>query len=510
MPRSRWASWQTAWTLVLGLAVPVAAPAASIDSAKVDALVKGALKAWEVPGAAVAIVRDDELVYLKGLGIKELGGHDAVTPDTVFPISSCTKAFTTTAMAMLVDEGKMDWDDPVRKHVDYFHLKDPLADANVTLRDLVTHRTGLSSHDLLWYRSPWDQKDIIRRVGLVEPSCSFRSCFQYQSIMFTTAGYAVGHASRSTWAAFVQKRIFDPLGMTGVTLTTAAAEKDPDRASGHRKDPQGKVEVVPWYRNEVPDAAASVNASARDLSKWVRFQLAGGVYKGKRLVTAESLAETHSPQIVLRLEGAAKAMNPDTLQMSYGMAWVIQDYRGHLLVSHAGAIDGFRAHITLVPRARLGIVLLNNLEQTRMNLALSNNIVDLALGLPKKDWNAYVMAQVEKEEATIRARVQERQDKRHHGTKPSRELAAYTGAYENPAYGTAVVSLADGVLVWKWNSFIGPLRHYHYDTFTMESQPLRESQVMFALGRDGNVATMKVMDAMNVEFKKVQPKRKKR
>jgi CubicO group peptidase (beta-lactamase class C family) len=487
---------------VLGFFLASALPAAAdaVPTAAIDSLVKEALQSWEVPGAAVAIVRDDQVIYLKGHGVKELGKDVPVTPDTVFPIGSCTKAFTTAAMALLVDDGKMHWDDPVRKHLPFFRLADPLADASVTLRDLVTHRTGVASHDLLWYRAPWSAEERVRRVGLLPLDRPFRTTFQYQSVMFTAAGLAVGNAAQSSWADFVQKRLLKPLGMTGASLTTTAAEKAPDRASPHRRVKPGQIDVIRWYPMEEPDPAGSLNASAADLAKWLRFQLGDGTFDGKRLVSAEGLGETHTPQIVQRLEGATRAYHPETNQMSYGMGWVIQDYRGRLLVSHAGAIDGFRAHITLVPKAKLGIVLLNNLDQTRMNLALSNSLVDLLLGLPGKDWNRIIQEAVKQEAEAAAAQQREREAKRHHGTKPSHELAAYAGAYEHPAYGTARVSVKNGGLVLEWGSFTCPLEHFHYDTFTALNPVLGNAPVVFTLGADGEVATMKVLGPMNAQF----------
>lgn len=478
--------------------------AQSINVATVDAIVRDALKAWHVPGAAVAIVKGEKVLYLKGFGVKELGGTEPVTPDTLFPLASCTKAFTTMAMAMLVDEGKMSWDDPVRKHVPYFHLADPLADANVTLRDLVTHRTGLSGHDLLWYCSPWSRDEIIRRIGHAPLKHSFRSTFQYQSIMFTVAGAAVESASGSKWEDFIQKRIFDPLGMKGANCTTTAVEMAPDRASPHRKNSRGKVEVIPWYPLPHPDPAGSINASARDLSRWVQFQLGDGTFHGKRLVSAKNLAETHSPQMIIRLEGAARAMNPDTHLMNYGMGWVLQDYRGQFLVSHAGKIDGFRAHLTLVPDAKLGIVLLNNLDNSQMNLAVSNQLVDLLLGLPPKDWNQFYLEQVRQGELAAQAKLRAREAKRRPGAKPSHELAAYTGTYEDPTYGTATVTLEDGNLVWKWSTFTSRLEHLRDDTFVVANDRIGRPEVQFLAGRDGAVTGMKFQDAIEAVFRRVK------
>src|SRR5216683_7045936 len=182
--------------LLLILCFVQVAPAQSVDAEAIDTIIENALKFWHVPGVAIGIVRNDKVVYLKGHGVKEVGKPDPVTPDTIFPLASCTKAFTTTAMAMLIDEGKMNWDDPVRKHVEFFHLSDPAADALVTLRDLVSHRTGVGPHELLWYRAPWSQEETIRRIGKVKLDYPFRSGFRYQTTMFTTAGWAVGMARR--------------------------------------------------------------------------------------------------------------------------------------------------------------------------------------------------------------------------------------------------------------------------------------------------------------------------
>jgi CubicO group peptidase (beta-lactamase class C family) len=475
------------------------APAAPSEA--IDAIVQEALKFWHVPGVAVGIVQDDKVIYLKGHGLKEVGKKDSVTPDTIFPLASCTKAFTTTAMAILVDQRKMNWDDPVRKHVEFFHLSDPSADALVTLRDLVTHRTGVGPHELLWYRSPWSQEEIIRKIGKVKLDYPFRSGFRYQTTMFTTAGWAVGRASRSSWALFVPDFVLDPLEMNNTFMSTAGVPASPDHAFPHRLKQDGKIEVIPWYRMDNPEPAGSINSCARDLCKWARFQLGDGTFGGKRLVSAKNLEETHTPQNIIPLEGKAREMNPDTLQMSYGMGWVIQDYRCHLLVSHAGAIDGFRAHITLIPKKKIGIVLLNNLHQTNMNLALSNNIVDLLLGLPKKDWNAYIGEQTRKDEAAAREHLLEREKSRKPGTKPSLPLEEYAGSYEDPAYGTATVSLENDNLVWKWSTFSNKLEHFQDDTFTIQNDLLGNPRVQFILS-EGKIFGLKVMDVMDVEFKK--------
>jgi CubicO group peptidase (beta-lactamase class C family) len=492
--------------LVLGSLPLPGAAAPPVDAKAIDAAVRRSLEVWQVPGVAVGIVRDGEVIYLKGHGVREAGGKDAITPDTLFPVASCTKAFTTAAMAILVDEGKMGWDDPVRKHVPFFRLSDPLADANVTLRDLVCHRTGLAGHDLLWYRSPWSVEEIVRRAGRLPLDRPFRTAFQYQSAMFMAAGLAVQSAAGQPWEQFVQKRLLDPLEMKATVFTSTAALRSADCASPHRINGLGRAEVMPRYPLKAPDPAGSIHSSARDLCKWLRFHLDEGSVGERRLVSARELGQTHTPQMVIGLDRHARALWPDTAQMSYGMAWVIQDHRGHKLVSHSGAIDGFRAHLTMVPDQRLGIVILGNLHHTRMNLALSNTLLDLLLGLPRKDWDGLIREALLRGEREEAEKARARKERRHHGTRPSREAAAYAGDYEHPAYGTAHVSVERGRLVWRWNHFGGPLEHFHYDTFVLPDAVLGEPHIVFTLGEDGGVVSMKVLGNMNVEFRRVKKK----
>jgi CubicO group peptidase (beta-lactamase class C family) len=481
----------------------VAAPvcAEPIDAA-VDAIVKTSLETWRVPGVAVAIVRDGEVIYLKGHGVRALDADDPVTPDTLFPIGSCTKAFTTTAMAILVDEGKMAWDDHVRKHLSYFHLSDPLADHDVRLRDLVCHRTGLASNDLLWYRAPWSMEEMVRRAGRLPLDQPFRTRFQYQSTMFTAAGLAVASAADQPWQSFVQKRLFAPLGMTESCFTSTAAAKVADRAVGHRLNRVGRPVVVDYYPMPAPNPAGSIHSTARDLAKWLIFQLGDGRSGDKRLVSAANLAETHTPQMVIRLEGIERDLQPDTVQMSYGMGWVLQDYRGVALCSHAGAIDGFRVHFTQIPEKKIGIVLLANLQHTRMNQALSNSLVDLLLDLPKKDWNAICGRAVLKAEAAAADKAREREAGRKPDAAPSLPLTAYAGVYENPAYGEARITVEKGALVWTWNQFHTPLDHYQSDEFTAPLDVIASPHIVFTLNAEGNVSAMKVSDPMNAEFRR--------
>ncbi len=478
--------------VVLAVLLPMSSHGADLNEKQIDALIDQALKEWQVPGAAVVVVDGERVLYLGGRGVREVGKPERITADTVFPLASCSKAFTTTLMAMLADEAKLDWDDPVRKHLKEFHLADPLADGDVRLRDLVSHRTGVPGHDLLWYRAPWSQDELIRRVGHLPLSRPFRTTMQYQSIMFIAAGKAAANAAGKPWGDLVEERILKPLGMKTAGVRTTDAARLTDRAVPHLKKESG-AEATTWYEQKEPNPAGSVHASARDLAAWLRFHLNEGKHGDNQLVSGENLHTTHSPQIVIPMDAANQTMHPFTHQMSYGMAWVVQDYRGELLVSHAGLIDGFRAHLTLLPKKKLGLAILCNLEPTRLNLALSNTIVDRLLGAPAKDWNAHYRAIVENEETVARLRAVKAERYRKRGTSPTLPLADYAGTYEEPAYGKATVRMEKGELYLDWSSYRVKLEHYQDDAFRPLDDELGRGLVEFQITDGKRVAALTAM-----------------
>jgi CubicO group peptidase (beta-lactamase class C family) len=493
------AAWPLACLLLLA---PAARAGGADDAAALDALVKDARQFWHAPGVAVAVVRGGEVVYLQGHGVRDVASGAPMTPDTVFPLASCSKAFTTAALAVLVDEGKLSWDDRVRKHVPFFHLADPLADADVRVRDLLCHRTGVGSHDLLWYRAPWTPEEAVRRVGLVPLDKPFRTAFQYQSTMFTAAGFAVRSAGGMPWEDFVRSRLLEPLGLKSTACSAALLAKSAERATGYEMTERGETVAMPAYPLDAPDAAGSVFSTARDLARWLRFHLEGGTAGGKRLVSAAALGETHKPQMVIPMSGLDRAIHPDTVQMSYGMGWVIQDYRGHRLVSHAGIIDGYRCHLTTAPDDKLAVVVLANLHRTRLNQALSNALVDRLLGLPAKDWNAILGAVVRREDADVDRMLLARETARQRDTHPSLPAEAFVGSYEHPAFGTVRVKLDGQRLLWSFNSFNAPLDYYQFDTFSLRIGYLGLPLVRFTPGAGGVMESLHVGGKLDVEFRR--------
>ncbi len=468
------------------LLLPLNSIAADPTPAAVDALVADALKSWDVPGAALVIVRDGEITLLKGYGRKHLAKPDTVTPDTLFPLASCTKAFTSTLLAMQVDDGLLGWDDRVRDRLPGFKLSDPKADALVTIRDLLSHRTGVPGNDLLWYRSPLTIDEVVGKVGRLPLTYPFRSGFDYNSIMYMAAGRAAENCGKKPWGALVKSRITDPLGMAGVRFTTKDIPANADRATGHVKT-KG-VAVMPDYEMPEANPSGSIHISARDLGAWMKFHLAGGTVNGKRLVSEKTLNETKTPQNPIRLEGIARAMNPDTEKLSYGLGWLIADHRGKRLVFHGGQIDGFRAQITMLPDEKLGFAIVNNLHETRMNQAVTNNLIDLYCGLPPRDWKAFFHKIVADTAREKREAIAARNAARKEGTKPNFPLAAYTGEFEQPVYGSLKIAEKGGRLEVTWNRFRCPLEHFESDSFRITEGYFEEKLVEFAGNAQGPTA----------------------
>jgi CubicO group peptidase (beta-lactamase class C family) len=480
--------------------------AADVDVAELDQLATESMKAFEVPGAAVVVVKDDKVIYLKGFGVREKGKKSSVTPDTMFAIASCSKAFTTAGVAMLVADGKMKWDDPVRKHVEWFRLSDQAADREVTIRDLLCHRTGMPRHDWLWSATRHSAEDYIRAYGKAKPSTSFRSTWEYANITFTTAGLASGQVAGSDWPTLIRSRIFEPLGMKSACCSAREAMANPDHAIPHNRFPNNEIASVKRADVDSVRAAGSINASVRDLGQWLRFQLADGAIDGKRLIPAGTLKETRTAQMIVRHEGRWKIFFPEkaTRHLSYGLGWFVHDYRGQFACSHGGTLDGFRAQTVLIPDKKLGVVVLGNLTPSTFPEALTKMIVDQLIGLPKEDWNAHYVAS-DKVTELNRVLADKRKDAaREKDTKPSLDLKSYAGAYDEPAYGSAEVMHGEHGLQIKWGRIVVQLKHYHFDSFTghvigpkaddMVRYQRQSFDVQFRLGKNGKVESMKFLD----------------
>lgn len=386
------------------------------------------MKKWEIPGMAVVVVADDQMMMCEGFGWRDVEKQLPVTSQTRFILGSTSKAFTTLALAVLVEEGKMTWDEPIRNHLPEFALKDELASLRCSARDLVTHRTGLPRHDLVWSGASLTPEEVVKVLRYLEPSRGFRSVYQYNNLMYITAGVLVARVAGQAWQDFLRQRIFAPLGMSNTGCSVADYLQSAEYAFAYRKKGK-KLEVVPWPSpGQVilygPRASGSINSCVEDMGKWVIYHLQGE-FKGRRLVSAEMLQEIHSPQIV---RPPKEADLPEIQHPSYGLGWAIESYRGHYRVQHGGRTMGFTSFVFFFPDEHFGGAILTNMNSPGASL-VGNYISDLGLGLPPVDWEAKLASPAqptpqEKVETSSPARFE-----------PIRPLENYQGEFINPAYG---------------------------------------------------------------------------
>jgi CubicO group peptidase (beta-lactamase class C family) len=468
--------------------------AQQVDTKAVDRVMNGMLKAWSVPGAAVAVVKNDRVVHVSGYGMKEMGGTEPVTADTLFQLASTSKAFTTTALAMLADEKKLSFDDPVAKHVPYFHLKDMCADSQVTIRDIVSHRTGAARRDELWDNTPLTREEVIRAMSKIDMARGFRSGYGYHNIMYIAAGEVIASASGTSWDEFVKTRIFQPLNMNRTVTSDEAWNASTDRATGYRHDSKtNRIWPQPPIETHTLGAGGAIKSSARDMGNWLRFHLANGAFELRQLVSAAMLEETKQPNTPIRIESGTRDSHPETNVMSYAMGWVVQDYRGEQVISHSGALNGFRAQVVLLPRRGLGFVILSNLGRGTALVAARYSLIDALSGKHGRDWNAYYQMIEMKELAKAEKEKEERLAKRIPNTTPTHSLDKYTGEYESAAYGVAKIINIEGRLVFQWARMSIPLTHVHYDVFHAESEiDWVEEEVTFELTPEREIRALKI------------------
>ncbi|MFB0565563.1 MAG: serine hydrolase [Candidatus Aminicenantaceae bacterium] len=462
--------------------------AQKIDLKGFPEFVEETLKEWKVPGLAISVVKDGKVIFSDGFGFRNVEAGLKVTSQTLFAIGSCTKAFTAVSMGILVDEGKLDWDEPVRKYLPSFKLKDSFATERMTPRDLVCHRSGLPRHDWVWYNSSALREELIERLQHLEPSKDFRTVFQYQNLMFMTAGYLVGKVAGTSWEEFVKQRIIEPLGMKGGNFSVDDSQKAPDFALPYYQDKE-KVVEIPFRNIDTVGPAGSINSNVTDMAKWILLNLNKGKYGEKQIISEASLKEIHSPQMI-----ASKSYRYDeSYYSSYGMGWGITAYRGHLMLSHGGGIDGFTALVSFMPRDNIGMVILTNLSGTPLPSIIRYNVYDRLLGLDQVDWNKRVKEQAEKSKKEAENAKKEKDKDRKLNTKPSHPLEDYAGNFENPGYGVFYIEKEGNHLKASYNSIPYSMSHYHYDIFEISNKLLDSPlKVKFFTDLKGNISSLAV------------------
>jgi CubicO group peptidase (beta-lactamase class C family) len=497
---------------------PVTAPAppaaaastASIQLDHLDADVERVMKLFDVPGIAIAVVKDGQVLTARGFGVRKLGAPDKVDDKTLFEVASNSKAFTAAALAMLVDEGKLAWDDPVTKHLPDFQMYDAYVTHEMTVRDLLTHRSGLGlgAGDLLWWpTTSFSTDEIIHKLRYVAPSTSFRSSYAYDNLLYIVAGKIVAAKSGKTWGETIRERILTPVGMASTTTSLAENEGNPNVANAHSKinEKIAAVKAMP-----VPNAvgAVGINTNAEDIARWMNVLLAQGKLpagagadgKEARLFSAKQARELWTAQTPMRTgEPNAKLAGTRANFAAYGLGFQLRDYHGRLLALHSGALQGFYSKVVMVPEEKLGIAILTNAESggslNALQWQLLGRLVDKD---DQTDWIGKVAAVEDEMHAKEKARLAKNSAARASKSLPSLPRSAYDGDYQDPWYGIASIKHVGGRQVLSLSrtpDLSGELEHYQHDTFIVrwkERNFNADAYVTFALNPDGSIERMKM------------------
>lgn len=481
------------WLAVALLLCTATTLAAQSPLAGFDAYVAKAVKDWRVPGLAIAVVKDDSVVFAKGYGVRTVGTHDPVDVHTLFANASTTKAFTALAVGLLVDSGAVRFDAPVTTYLPWFQLYDPYVTRELTVRDLLTHRSGLPEADFLWYGTTNTLPEVIRRLRYVKPETSLRSHFTYENDTYAAAGLVVQQAAGEPWERFYHERILDPLGMHETYTNTAAAAAQADIATPHYLI-DDTVRAIPRLAIDNIGPAGAMYSSVSDMAKWVRFLLDSGRVNGRRLVSAATFGELFRPQMLVGADQfypTAQLTHPHFT--GYGLGWFLEDYRGQYVVFHTGSIDGFVALVGMIPDQRLGVVIFANLDHAELRHALMYTVFDRYLGGSTHDWNSEMLTMYRGLDAQQQASARAQRAARVSGTSPSLPLARYAGTYTDSLYGTVTVRLEHGSLVAAMTpTMTADLEPWNYDTFNARFRLhyLGTQLVTFRLAPNGTVAAL--------------------
>jgi CubicO group peptidase (beta-lactamase class C family) len=469
------------------------APKPSLDG--LDEFISQTMKDWKVPGLALAVIQGDKVTLLKGYGSRDLEKQLPVTPNTLFAIGSITKSFTVTALGMEMDEGKVDWDKPARDYLPTFKMYNADLTEQLTIRDLITHRSGLPRHDFVWYTSDFSREDIVSRLQYLEPSKPLRTTFQYNNIMFMTAGYIAGQLNGTSWEDAITERVFKPLQMTGTNFSELETQNSSDFGQPYRKGSDLKAELkrIP-FDAQCPNRCAmgpagEINSNVTDMSKYLLFHLNHGKIGGKQLLSENNSIQMQTPQMAIQGAPAYK----ENGESNYGMGFFLSTYRGHKVVEHGGNIDGFSANLSFLPADRIGVVVLTNLDGNPVPSIVTMNIYDRLLGLDQIPWNQRMLAA----ETGGKKSEQEAKDKGYSphkvGTHPSHDLKDYVGDYSNPGYGVITVEPSGETFKITFNKIARTVEHYHYDVFQIPVDPLdnlEKMKLQFLTDVDGEISSI--------------------
>ncbi len=482
-----------------------------------DPYIEQAMQSWHCPGVALALVERDEVLHQGAYGWRDVEGQLPMTPDSRFAMASVTKSFTAMSVALLVDEGRMAWDEPVREYMPEFVLDDAYVSHHVTVRDMLSHRTGLPRHDLSAWRLDSTRAEFIERMRHFKFSATFREKFQYNNLMYYATAYLVEKVAGQRWEDFVHERIFAPLGMGASNFVPEPPGPDQVNTKGYRvdRDEEGGAKGLihmPFGRHSElsPGAAGALFSTLADLVQWLKVHINQGRAGSVQLVAPENLQQMHLPQMVVPGGGVSEALHGNTI-FTYGMGWFIEPYRGHTLIRHGGNVEGFSLMVGFVPQAQLGVVALTNIGMLPLRDVLLCESIDRALGLERRDWNdkyhQVVDPQILAEARAVQTAAQERIDE----APPTHPLESYAGSYQAEGYPDFSVRCVEGRLqacivgIFDWSQ----LRPYHYDIFEWHLVDIDHwVKIQFLVDTNGEVGSISIPlegEVDDILFKRCPP-----
>ncbi len=467
----------------------------------IDEQIERLLVDWKSPGCALAVIKDGEVILSRGYGYRDVEQQLPVDEETVFAIGSTSKAFTAVTAAILVDQGLLEWDTPVRSYMPDFDLWDSFAAERMTVRDLLSHRSGLPRYDGVWYGSGFSRKELVQRLRHLKPNTDFRTTFQYQNLMFTAAGYLVEKLSGQTWESFTQQNILDPLGMKRTSLEVEGIRSSENAARGYAANEKGFNQLSYCCLDNI-SPAGGVNSCLADLVKWLKIHLNDGEFNGQQIVSPENLAQTHTPTTFIegtynRVLSVFSEIGPE----SYALGWFVHDYRGHRLLRHGGHIDGFSTQISFMPDMGAGVIVLSNIGGSSFMFAPTFLVYDLLLGLPVLNWTERIQCEERKVIKAGADAAQWYQKQRKKKSRPAHPLVEYAGNYSHPAYGTIEITLETDRLMARHNQQKVSLTHYLNEVFEWNTGSPQNAymRVQFQEDRLGNVCSLAIPFELTVD-----------
>ena len=462
-----------------------------------DAYVASSMRTFDVPGISVAIVKDGKVLVAKGYGVRKLGEPTPVDEFTMFGIGSNTKAFTTAALATLVDEGRLSWDDPVYQRLPGFVMYDPYVSHEMTIRDLLTHRSGmgLGEGDLLfWPPSTYTREQIIYKLRFMKPHSSFRSHYAYDNLLYMTAGQIIPAVTGTSWDDYIRDRVFSPLGMEHSRVTNASFKPGDDYAYPHSRVEE-KLQVIPFEVLDNAGPAGSIQSCAADMAKWVELQLSHGKFVNRdgRLFSEQRSHEMWSPQTILPIGDFPPQLAGLKPEFSdYALGWSLRDYHGRKLVGHTGGVAGFVSRVMLVPEENLGVVVLTNAEEDGAFDSILYHVLDYYFHLPATDWVAAFKSWEDKQQKDAAEIMKKAESGRAPDSKPSLPIEKYAGVYNDAWYGPITIRKENSGLVISFDhtpGMIGDLQHWQYDTFKAHwrVRTIEDAFITFSLNPNGSI-----------------------